>query len=119
VQAREQAASAAAERRRAALQRLAASVAPAVDSDPDRLLQPIASGTADAEVQGTAFRSVHGYTAEQVVRDPRFRVLEALAAAGPAARGRTAAAGDVLAGLAAAPRHMMTSEQRERSLPGG
>ena len=61
---------------------LAASLAPTVSSDPERLLNPTLSSKAQAPAQGLAFPPVHGYTTQQLLADQRFRVLEALGSAG-------------------------------------
>ncbi len=64
------------------LDRLRALVAPDVQADPMRVLLPTeASSAVDDKVPG-AFKDVHGYSSEQVFRDHRMRVMEALQAAG-------------------------------------
>ncbi|EFJ39597.1 hypothetical protein VOLCADRAFT_100783 [Volvox carteri f. nagariensis] len=66
------------------LARLRALVAPEVESDPERLLAPTIASSAvdpDRDAEG-AFHPVNGYTTEQVVKDQRFKVFEALAVLG-------------------------------------
>jgi hypothetical protein len=68
--------------RKERLMQLAASLAPTVSSDPERLLNPTVSSKAQAPAQGLAFPPVHGYTTQQLLADQRFKVLEALGSAG-------------------------------------
>jgi len=63
--------------------------------DPLRLLQPTKCSAAEAQPEGRAFAPVHGYSTQQLMRDPRFRVLDALGRAG--LRGTVAAAQAVAA----------------------
>lgn len=70
--------------RQARLEAIAAALAPHIQSDPARVLQPTAASAAAADciAGAAAFKPVHGYTTAQVVADPRFRVVEALSSAG-------------------------------------
>ncbi|GFR52442.1 hypothetical protein Agub_g15016 [Astrephomene gubernaculifera] len=83
---RQEAAAAAAAARAARLARLAALVAPEVAADPARLLAHTAASNAALAAMGErsegAFHPVNGYTTDQVVRDQRFKIMEALAAVG-------------------------------------
>lgn len=111
------------ERERAArLERLAALVAPQVVADPQRVLQPTAAFAAHTEEdedeydetrgEGPAFKPVNGYTNKAVMRDGRFRLMEALTRAGLAntEAGRIAIAS---ATPATAPRRdNLTAQQR-------
>lgn len=60
------------------LARLRATVLVHVESDPDRILAPTASWLAEAPQEGapgsSAFRSVNGYTTDELMRDPRFKL---------------------------------------------
>ncbi|GIL90390.1 hypothetical protein Vretimale_18274 [Volvox reticuliferus] len=70
--------------REARLARLRALVAPEVEADPKRLLAPTAASAAvdpDKDAEG-AFHPVNGFTTDQVVKDQRFKVFEALAVLG-------------------------------------
>ncbi|GLI63724.1 hypothetical protein VaNZ11_006785 [Volvox africanus] len=70
--------------REARLARLRALVAPEVAADPERLLGPTAASAAvdpDKDAEG-AFHPVNGFTTDQVVKDQRFKVFEALAVLG-------------------------------------
>ncbi|KAJ9520978.1 hypothetical protein QJQ45_022703, partial [Haematococcus lacustris] len=59
------------------LARLRALVAPDVAADPARLLLPTDASSAVDEATPGAFRPMHGYTSEQMFRDPRFKVRPA------------------------------------------
>ncbi|GIL68190.1 hypothetical protein Vafri_21458 [Volvox africanus] len=70
--------------REARLARLRALVAPEVEADPQRLLAPTVASAAvdpDKDAEG-AFHPVNGFTTDQVVKDQRFKVFEALAVLG-------------------------------------
>ncbi|KAJ9520391.1 hypothetical protein QJQ45_000142 [Haematococcus lacustris] len=58
------------------LARLRALVAPDVAADPARLLLPTDASSAVDEATPGAFRPMHGYTSEQMFRDPRFKVIK-------------------------------------------
>jgi hypothetical protein len=96
VQVKRAESEAAAARQEALLEALAAGVAPQVPRDPARLLAPTAASAAVAPPNGAAFHPVHGYNTQQLLSDPRFRVLEAL---GEAGLRSTAAAVDAVARL--------------------
>ena len=73
--------------KRLRLERLAASVAPEVEADPARArAHTFASASMlegeDEEGEGKAFNSVHGYFDDRLFQDQRFRIGEALRAAG-------------------------------------
>ena len=68
------------------LERLAQSVAPEVEADPTRMRAHTYASylmfEADQDEEGTAFNPVHGYFDERLFQDQRFRIGEALRAAG-------------------------------------
>jgi hypothetical protein len=74
------------------LDAIAAALGPKLERDPGRVLQATAASAAPAAAVGQAFRPVHGFTAQQVTRDPRFRLVEALREAG-ALRGGASSVG--------------------------
>jgi chromosome segregation ATPase len=76
------AAQAATDARRQRLAAIAAALGPQLARDPARLLQATAASSAAPRAQHPAFRPVHGFTTQQVVADPRFRLVEALRGAG-------------------------------------
>ena len=88
-------------------------VAVDVPSDPERVLQPTASTLAAPAPRGAAFRAVHGYRADVVAADRRFRAAEALHARGLLARPAAKAALRELH-EGAAPRRVdaLTTQQR-------
>lgn len=88
-----------AEARQQRLAAIAAALGPKLQRDPDRVLQPTAASAAEATAVGAAFRPVHGFTAQQVTADPRFRLVEALRAAG-ALRGGAGSAGYIKQAMA-------------------
>lgn len=87
-------------------QRLAAiadALAPRLPRDPQRVLQATAASSAAAPVTDPAFKPVHGFTAQQVVADPRFRFVEAMSGAGilQGAAGRAGVIKEAMARLQA------------------
>ena len=68
------------------LERLASSVAPEVEADPARLRSHTFASSSlfkeDQEGDGEAFNPVHGYFDDRLFQDQRFRIGEALRAAG-------------------------------------
>ncbi|UPR01624.1 hypothetical protein HOP50_07g49460 [Chloropicon primus] len=66
------------------LERLAASVAPEVEADPARARAHTfaSSSMFEEDGEGRAFHDVHGYFDEKLFQDQRFRITEALRAAG-------------------------------------
>ncbi|KAF5840245.1 hypothetical protein DUNSADRAFT_17348 [Dunaliella salina] len=76
-------AAAAEERARAArLDKLRELVAPHVEADPSRVLLPTEASMGVDEKGGAAFKEINGYTVDQLYRDQRFKVMEALQSAG-------------------------------------
>ncbi len=73
---------AAAKERDERLARLRALVAPEVDRDPKRVLQPTEASKAvdpeDDDPEAAPFRPVNGYSNAQLYRDPKFRLADAL-----------------------------------------
>ncbi len=81
------------------LDRLRAMVAPRVEADPLRVLQPTAASSAQDEegreqADGQAFRPVHGYTVKELYRDPRRDREPALSSA-PSHHLESCAPGDL------------------------
>ena len=104
------------ERRAAALDRVRAQVAPAVERDASRAQAPTQSSAAavasERQQHGLFAQACLGFTTDALLADRRFKVFEALRAAGlhATAAGRAAAAA---AGPGRAPRpDMLSSEQR-------
>ncbi|GAX82191.1 hypothetical protein CEUSTIGMA_g9619.t1 [Chlamydomonas eustigma] len=69
--------------RQARLDRLRALVAPHVECDPLRILKPTeASSSHDEDLrelaESAAFRPVYGYTVQQLYKDPKFKLMDAL-----------------------------------------
>jgi len=76
-------AAAAEERARAArLDKLRELVAPCVEADPSRVLLPTEASMGVDDKGGAAFKEVNGYTVDQLYKDQRFKVMEALQRAG-------------------------------------
>ncbi|GAB4821737.1 hypothetical protein N2152v2_008783 [Parachlorella kessleri] len=70
------------QRREAALERLRAQVAPAVECDPQRVVAPTESSRAAGGPRRAggeaAFRAICGFTTDDVLKDQRFKLFEAL-----------------------------------------
>lgn len=90
-QQQQQAEAAAARQQRLAA--ISAALGPKLDRDPARVRQPTAASAAAAPAVGQAFRPVHGFTSQQVVADPRFRLVEALRGAGVMFNGGASSVG--------------------------
>ncbi|KAK9838546.1 hypothetical protein WJX81_006619 [Elliptochloris bilobata] len=60
------------------LEVLCAQVRVEVAADPARLLGPTACSAAEAQREARAFKPLHGFSTADILRDQRFRVLEAL-----------------------------------------